>query len=569
MPVPRLRRGADVPDLIDRNALTVTVTPDGKDSYALDLSTWPGSDTLRHQALDAIARRTNPRLNGWRRPDTIRASLWTSRGFMAWCEAEGIESFADLTLQHYEDWEEQERERYTINTLLTRWQAVRAFLRDTRVLQTQLLWHVNSRFEMARVEHDKVYLSLPQFFAVEKAALRIVSKARFRVERAYAQVQEAMESDEPTPRQQALLDIWEGRHDLPTPGAAEHRRRRDLGPPTPVTGNNFYGNWFALTSAETTAAAMLLVCRAGWNKSVTEALTTGSWRLIDDAQPVISLALDKPRRRARRHSSEVLVDYGPTSAGRAFAMVVDATGPARAWAAHQGVATNVLWLRASPNGEPVVGHLHDGLAKWDVRPWMPTEVEGVSVTFPVLRRTHQALVEKAPSQNSLGTHLKKYIAASDEARAELDAVSAAGLESMLARAEESLQLRMQAESEVSVEVASGAKDTATAACRDINRHPETGAPCEESFLACLACKNAVATPRHLPRLVTLHKAMDDLRCNSTERAWRPFSEHYLRLHAFLFKSVGLADETYQRHMQAATPADQAAVHAVLNGDLDG
>ena len=50
----------------------------------------------------------------------------------------------------------------------------------------------------------------------------------------------------------------------------------------------------------------------------------------------------------------------------------------------------------------------------------------------------------------------------------------------------------------------GRLDTATAACLDMMHSPhevDEGGPCTASFLACVECPNAVATPDHIPRIV--------------------------------------------------------------------
>ncbi|HWI43592.1 MAG TPA: hypothetical protein VNS81_08210 [Nocardioides sp.] len=575
--MPRLAPGFDVPDRVDIDALSLRIRPDGRPPYVLDLIDWPGSLSMRRETLFAIAKRTDPGVNGWRRAQTIKQAISHVRSFVVWCEARGIESFADLTLGQYEAFEEEERGRYTAHSLLTRWKHIRAFLRATNVLPTRVAWYLKSRWRVEPEQGSKIYLSLPQFFAIEEAAMRTVSKARYRVEKAHAAVQEAQRSGAPTLRQKALLGIWEGRQDEPieiTPGTVltgDQVRRRHLGQPSPATGNTFHGNWFTLTPEEAAAAALLLVCRTGWNRSVVDEATVGSWHLIDGSKQAVNLSLDKPRRQGRRHSTDVLVDYGQSSAGRAFATVVDATAPARAWAEYQGVQTDRLLLRGvrHRNGLPLVGRIHEGLPADDtVAAWLRTRVGIEDVTFPVLRRTHQALIAKGPAQNTQREHEITYAGASPEVRAELQEVAAAGLQRQIERAEETLQMRLAAEDEVGTEVANGSKDTGTAACRDINRNPETGEPCRASFLACLACPNAIATPRHLPRLTALHKALDDLRCNARDQVWRPWNEHYMRLTAFLFGVAGLTETTYEQHRLAATTTDHALVAAVLTGDLD-
>src|SRR5260370_16198657 len=77
-------------------------------------------------------------------------------------------------------------------------------------------------------------------------------------------------------------------------------------------------------------------------------------------------------------------------------------------------------------------------------------------------------------------------------------------------------------------------DTVTGACLDYSDSPfnSPGQPCTASFLDSLACRNAVATRRHLPRLAWLHRAPDELRgtVDAAVRAqdWRT---HFLPLTA--------------------------------------
>lgn len=58
---------------------------------------------------------------------------------------------------------------------------------------------------------------------------------------------------------------------------------------------------------------------------------------------------------------------------------------------------------------------------------------------------------------------------------------------------------------------SGALNTAAGACLDFTHRrfaDHAGQRCPASFLTCLGCSNAVATPAHVPRLVALSDAME-------------------------------------------------------------
>lgn len=129
-------------------------------------------------------------------------------------------------------------------------------------------------------------------------------------------------------------------------------------------------------------------------------------------------------------------------------------------------------------------------------------------------------------------------------------------------------MRLLSDDEVAPEIRNGRQDTATGACRDITHHPVTGAPCEDSFLACLACFNAVATHRHLPRLCVIYVYLEDLRASCTTRAWEQYREHYLRLYAFLFKEAGLDDDGIVEMARRATATDRENARRLLRGDFD-
>jgi hypothetical protein len=64
-----------------------------------------------------------------------------------------------------------------------------------------------------------------------------------------------------------------------------------------------------------------------------------------------------------------------------------------------------------------------------------------------------------------------------------------------------------------------ATTTAWAACRNTDRHPDTGAACEASFLECFGCANCVITREHLPAIVGLRAALIHRRRDLPESAW--------------------------------------------------
>ncbi|MER5915561.1 hypothetical protein ABT124_35285 [Streptomyces sp. NPDC001982] len=69
------------------------------------------------------------------------------------------------------------------------------------------------------------------------------------------------------------------------------------------------------------------------------------------------------------------------------------------------------------------------------------------------------------------------------------------------------------------ELATGALDTARAACQDHDHHPETGTACGDSFLSCFTCGNCLVTKTHLPRLLAVLDALAALRQRMSEDEW--------------------------------------------------
>jgi hypothetical protein len=115
-------------------------------------------------------------------------------------------------------------------------------------------------------------------------------------------------------------------------------------------------------------------------------------------------------------------------------------------------------------------------------------------------------------------------------------------------------------------LADAALDTATGACLDFTNSPfgPPGQPCAASFLDCLACSNAVATRRHLPRLAWLHRALDELRATAPPATWeRDWQAHFLRLTTLLEDNTSAAE----RHAaaRAASTADRELIAGLLSG----
>ena len=116
----------------------------------------------------------------------------------------------------------------------------------------------------------------------------------------------------------------------------------------------------------------------------------------------------------------------------------------------------------------------------------------------------------------------------------------------------------------------GSLDTAATACTDFLNSPfsaHPGEPCPASFFACFTCTNAVITPDHLPRLVTLLDALDNVATLVAPARWESdYRDHYGRLQAILDQNATNAEiGDARRHV---TDADREVVTALIARNLD-
>lgn len=142
------------------------------------------------------------------------------------------------------------------------------------------------------------------------------------------------------------------------------------------------------------------------------------------------------------------------------------------------------------------------------------------------------LIRREPAQNSEQTHESAYVLRDPATLPEAEQVTAQGLTDAVSHARVTVKMRMLLDTGpgqlaagaagLEEALADGALDTATGACLDFTHSPFcTPGLCTASFLDCLACSNAVATHRHLPRLAWLHRALDELRATAPPATCSP------------------------------------------------
>ena len=264
--------------------------------------------------------------------------------------------------------------------------------------------------------------------------------------------------------------------------------------------------------------------------------------------------IDKPRRGSRRrHGSNNLVDLGEGSPGRAIQQVVALTAQARATLARLGSPSTSLLLGRRAKALEGGSVFADGAtAELAIKAWsggagLVGDDGPLRVGARRLRRTVQVLYG-GPRNNTVRTHEDVYLLRDEQVRAQSTEVVAAGLAEAVEHAESRMRMVLQATGSTAqdaervahqaglahgtaAQVVAGELDTAVAACTDFEHSPFTpSGPCAVSFLLCFACPNAVATGRHLPRIVYLHEALQALRSAVDSTTWvADWAQHHTRV----------------------------------------
>jgi hypothetical protein len=204
-----------------------------------------------------------------------------------------------------------------------------------------------------------------------------------------------------------------------------------------------------------------------------------------------------------------------------------------------------------------------------------------NVSLQRLRRTVQVLIRKESAQNSESTHEDVYALGDPQVLGEVQDTIAQGLNDAVDHARAIVKMRvllgedadelieLSDDPDLARAIAEGEHDTPTAACTCFTSGPFTdpGLPCTASFLLCLACPNAVATRRHLPRLAYLQRMLDDLRAVLDETVWEhDWREHYLRLVAL--RKAHVPDALWLQEAAKITVAERSLIDRMLKRKLE-
>jgi hypothetical protein len=339
---------------------------------------------------------------------------------------------------------------------------------------------------------------------------------------------------------------------------------------------------------------VLLVCERGFNLSVMENLTVTSFRASDGVgEPsVYTVNTDKPRRGSKRFSAEILAG----EAGKLWENAVSLTEPCR----------TALAALGTPCEKLLIAHRHKNLTDGGPfrQEWLTAGIgdhymasaglladDGtpLRVSLRRLRLSEQVLNQHA-RQNSEAVSEDTYRTPDPTTAAGAADTIIDGQTEAVAHARATVTIRSLSAAEVTAARAdpdttatklgipvptlklllAGSLDTATTACTDLLNSPfaaQVGEPCPASFFACFSCTNAVITPEHLPRLITLLDALDNVATLVAPARWESnYRDHYARLQAILDQNATKAEiHDARRHV---TDADRNIVTQLVGRNLD-
>jgi hypothetical protein len=376
--------------------------------------------------------------------------------------------------------------------------------------------------------------------------------------------------------------------DVPRPGRGcdmLHRHARVLG------GRGADKTWarLFLSGPEAFALAVLLVASEGWNRSVLHRIRVPGHdpAVGDDEFDIHRVEIHKRRRPIRLHyTSNNLVDTGPDSPGRLMRQAIEATELARQSLELLGRPTERLLVSrrtGTPDAPFCLGIPGPSVvARFCADAGLSTPEMPFRVSLRRVRRTVQVLIRQQPAQNTEQTHESVYVLRDPAARAEAQQTIAQGLTDALDHAHAVVRMRIMLgdnanellelsdDPDLARAIQRGDMDTATAACTSFFASPftdEPGQPCTASFLWCLRCETAIVTRRHLPRLVYLHRGLNELRGTLDQAVWdQDWREHFHRLHLLLTEHTTTAEQAAA--LCAISDTDRALIDRLLHRGLD-
>lgn len=587
MPAAGYRR----PDRLDTSGLLVSVIgTDGTELGPFDFTPAPAHGQVRAELIRAFVAATGPD-GRWRSAASMGTAYRTTLAFLRSLDRLGI-TITSLTHFGPEAWWVWRADRESSNRWPGQVNIMRVLLKDTLEVGPLTRRALAQRTHKPRKRLYGSY-TVAEFEAIRRRAAELVRATEARISSNVAALAAhrsgELSSPEPTVTigdrpwtRGALLEQLHADGRL-TFGRKARIIEREV---AVLLGTGDLHPTYALypTRTELLSVMVLLVCDRGYNLSTLRSLTVPDLASgIDveaDDEPVLLAHLDKPRRGHRRYFTNSFT--GPHA--QTLRRAVTITAPARDCLAGLGHPTSHLLIAGTCTGvtdHPTRIFVTDAFTnggavrRWDQIADLTTDQgEALHLHFNRLRLSEQVINRKS-SQNTNTVSEDVYRRPDALTAHLLQDVILDGQADAVAHAEQTLRMRYTSHVEelglpapTAKSVADGTLDTAVGACLDFTHSPFTpdGHACTASFLMCLACPNAVATPTHLPRLLALRDALDNLASVNPVRFDRLYREHYQRLEHLLSTRTTEADRAAARG--ATSDTDRALVERLLRRDLD-
>ena len=598
--------GYSRPRMVDAEGLSVSVRTEDGDTRVFDFRSAGAPPDLMRPLVAAFAKVSGP-AGTWRQMVTVYTGWKALRRFLVFVGEEypNVTTITGLTEDVWKNW------RANTDTPSGRTgasTALRTLLRDTEGLPGRTRMALHGRIEK-NVERQMVAYKRDEMAHIVMAARRVSRAAEARIRANLEALNRYRAGMEPADCVRVRFRDREWSHGEVLDHLSRTGRMPDSfkGVPRKRTavlrealGIGEEGRWYRAslfpTVHEVYAAMILLVYAKGLNLSVMARLKVSDIGRLPALKPgrwIYQVDIDKPRRGNDRYSS--ITFSGP--AARLLQRVVAMGEAARDTLTELGFAGDPLFVACQVNSFSRHASdlfvtdwmdVHGAAAAWHNR----VEVCGADgkplrVSLRRMRLSVQVIRGEAMG-NSVDVSVKVYRGPDPQTHEQARPVVVQGLNDAVTDAKRRVAARV---SESEMEAArtdpaplaarfgvtaedvpallEGRLDTATAACLDIMHSPheiDEGGPCTASFLACVECPNAVATPDHIPRIVAVYEALVVAARSSPAPVRQRHYAHHVAAFDDLLRQV--PEPEVRRARAAVTPADIEAVTQLLNRSLD-
>ena len=539
--------GYSRPRMVDAEGLSVSVRTEDGDTKVFDFRSAGAPPDLVGPLVAAFAKASGP-TGTWRQMATVYNGWKALRRFLVFVGEEypNVTTITGLTEDVWQHWRSNTDTASGWNGS-SMW--VRRLLRDVEGLPGRTRMALYGRIEQ-NAGRQMVAYKRDEMTRIVKAAWRVFRAAETRINASVEALDRYRAGMEPVDCVRVRFRDREWSHGEVLdhlsrtgrmPDSFKGVPRERTGPLREALGIGEEGLSYRVSlfpaAHEVYAAMILLVFAKGLNLSVMARLKVSDIGRLPGPKPgrwIYRVDVDKPRRGSDRYSSITFSGRAARLLQRTVAM----GKPARDTLAELGFAEDPLLISCIQRNR---SRHESGLFITDWRraetaafAWHDrVEVRGADgkplrVNLRRMRLSVQVIRGEAMG-NSVDVSVKVYRGPDPQTHEQARPVVVQGLNDAVTDAKRRVATRVsESETEAArtdpaalaarlgvtaedvTALLEGRLDTATAACLDIMHSPheiDEGGPCTASFLVCVECPNAVATPDHIPRIVAVYEAL--------------------------------------------------------------